>query len=62
MSQSYTVNIMDEHVLKGNSAVLKCHIPSFVADYVAVEAWLSDQGEEMFTDITDATGAVCLGI
>ncbi|KAI5745161.1 hypothetical protein M8J76_008755 [Diaphorina citri] len=60
VSQSYTVNIMDEHVLKGNSAVLKCHIPSFVADYVAVESWISDLGEELFVDMTESTGAAQL--
>lgn len=51
---------MDEHVLKGNSAVLKCHIPSFVADYVAVESWISDLGEELFVDMTESTGAAQL--
>ncbi|KAI5752397.1 hypothetical protein M8J77_016619 [Diaphorina citri] len=62
VSQSYTVNIMDEHVLKGNSAVLKCHIPSFVADYVAVESWISDLGEELFVDMTESTGAAQLSL
>lgn len=34
---------MDEYVLRGNAAIIKCHIPSFVADYVFVSAWLEDE-------------------
>nr|XP_037870598.1 Down syndrome cell adhesion molecule-like protein Dscam2 isoform X11 [Bombyx mori] len=39
VSQAYTVNLMEENVLRGNSAVLKCHIPSFVSEYVTVTSW-----------------------
>lgn len=34
---------MDEYVLRGNAAIIKCHIPSFVADYVFVSGWLEDE-------------------
>ncbi|KAI8122153.1 Down syndrome cell adhesion molecule-like protein Dscam2, partial [Lucilia cuprina] len=46
--QSYTVNVMDEAVLRGNSAILKCHIPSFVADFIQVASWLEDEEREIF--------------
>lgn len=46
VNQLYTVNVMDESVLRGNTAILKCHIPSFVADYVFVSGWTSDVGDE----------------
>lgn len=46
VNQLYTVNVMDESVLRGNTAILKCHIPSFVADYVFVSGWTSDDGDE----------------
>ncbi|KAM7342887.1 Down syndrome cell adhesion molecule 1 isoform 17-T19 [Cochliomyia hominivorax] len=46
--QSYTVNVMDEAVLRGNSAILKCHIPSFVADFIYVASWLEDEEREIF--------------
>lgn len=29
----------NEYVIRGNSAVLKCSIPSFVADFVNVVSW-----------------------
>ncbi|XP_008186316.1 Down syndrome cell adhesion molecule-like protein Dscam2 isoform X50 [Acyrthosiphon pisum] len=46
VNQLYTVNVMDESVLRGNTAILKCHIPSFVSDYVFVSSWTSDGGDE----------------
>lgn len=48
MSHHYSVNVMDEHVLKGNSAILKCHIPSFVSDFVFIDAWIDDETQEEF--------------
>lgn len=37
-----------EHVIRGNSAVIKCLIPSFVADFVEVVSWHTDQDENYF--------------
>lgn len=45
MSQTYTVNLMEENVLRGNAAILKCHIPSFVTEYVTVSSWIISEGE-----------------
>lgn len=44
--------MVSEYVIKGNTAVLKCTIPSFVADFVKVEAWVSDEGLEYLPDNT----------
>ncbi|KAL1463715.1 hypothetical protein WDU94_015441 [Cyamophila willieti] len=35
---------MTEYVIRGNSGILKCSIPSFVADYVLVDAWINEEG------------------
>lgn len=37
---------MDENVLRGNTAIVKCHIPSFVADFVIVDAWIEIDEDE----------------
>ena len=42
VGQSYQVNVHDEYVLLGNAALLRCLVPSFVSDYVIVDAWHSD--------------------
>lgn len=45
VSQHYVTEAENEYVIRGNSAVMKCKIPSFVADFVAIDAWLADSGE-----------------
>lgn len=32
--------------MKGNSAIFKCLIPSFVADFVSVESWVDEEGTQ----------------
>ncbi|XP_047530772.1 Down syndrome cell adhesion molecule-like protein Dscam2 isoform X42 [Vanessa atalanta] len=46
VSQAYAVNLMEEYVLRGNAAILKCHIPSFVSEYVNVVSWIISEVEE----------------
>lgn len=44
MIQYYETQVYDVFVTKGNTAVLKCHIPSFVKEYVTVMSWMRDDG------------------
>lgn len=46
VSQFYESQVSDEYVIKGNAAVLKCNIPSFVSDHVEVIAWVDTNGLE----------------
>lgn len=32
--------------MRGNAAILRCTIPSFVADFVRVVAWIDEDGQE----------------
>ncbi|XP_068899447.1 cell adhesion molecule Dscam1 isoform X41 [Tenebrio molitor] len=47
VNQFYKAEILTEYVIRGNTAVLKCSIPSFVADFVFVESWIDDSGNVM---------------
>lgn len=47
VNQYYGADILMEYVIRGNSVVLKCQIPSFVADFVSVEAWIDEEGTEL---------------
>lgn len=38
--------MVSEYVIKGNTAVLKCNIPSFVSELLKVEAWVASDGTE----------------
>lgn len=44
VNQFYGADILMEYVIKGNAAILKCSIPSFVVDFVKVESWIDEVG------------------
>lgn len=47
VNQFYVPGLMDnEYVMKGNAAIMKCSIPSFVSDFVSVIAWIDEDGNE----------------
>ncbi|XP_070134571.1 cell adhesion molecule Dscam1 isoform X21 [Drosophila bipectinata] len=48
VSQFYITEAENEYVIKGNAAVVKCKIPSFVADFVQVEAWVDEEGTDLW--------------
>lgn len=59
VSQFYITEAENEYVIKGNAAVVKCKIPSFVADFVQIEAWVDEDGVELWRDnATAAYGTV----
>lgn len=48
INQVYEAEITpSEYVMRGNSAIIKCLIPSFVADFVHVVAWINGDEEEI---------------
>lgn len=57
VSQFYITEAENEYVIKGNAAVMKCKIPSFVADFVYVEAWIDvDDGSELTLETATSYG------
>lgn len=50
VNQFYDAEIIKEYVMRGNSAIVKCSIPSFVADFVQVVAWADEDGVEYTRD------------
>lgn len=46
VNQFYQTGSEDEYIIRGNAAILKCKIPSFIADFVFVETWLDSDGNE----------------
>ncbi|XP_034142427.1 Down syndrome cell adhesion molecule-like protein Dscam2 isoform X31 [Drosophila guanche] len=46
VAQHYDTDVNKAYVIRGNAAVLKCEIPSFVADFVSVVSWHTDQSED----------------
>ncbi|XP_066244759.1 cell adhesion molecule Dscam1 isoform X24 [Euwallacea similis] len=48
VKQFYETRVTDEFVLKGNTGILKCVVPSFVTDFVQIEAWVADDGSSTY--------------
>ncbi|XP_043581121.1 Down syndrome cell adhesion molecule-like protein Dscam2 isoform X12 [Bombus pyrosoma] len=48
--QYYQSEVNNEYVIRGNAAILKCSIPSFVAEFVQVVGWQDDQGNSFNPD------------
>ncbi|XP_038214395.1 Down syndrome cell adhesion molecule-like protein Dscam2 isoform X18 [Zerene cesonia] len=55
VSQAYTVNLVEENVLRGNAAIFKCLIPSFVTEYVHVSSWIISEGDDEYEIKIDDT-------
>lgn len=62
VSQAYTVHLVEENVLRGNAAILKCLIPSFVTEYVYVSSWIilegNDEIEILLNDTVNNMGII----
>lgn len=48
VQQIWDVDFHKAYVIRGNAAILKCDIPSFVADFVEVVSWHTDQDETFY--------------
>lgn len=46
VQQFYQTEVNNEYVIRGNAAVLKCSIPSFIADFVTVTSWTDSDGHQ----------------
>lgn len=58
VSQYYVTEAENEYVIRGNAAIIRCKIPSFVSDFVHVESWIMDDGEILTlnnTNISEGT-------
>lgn len=61
VNQYYQTGSEDEYIIRGNSAILKCKIPSFIADFVFVETWLDSDGNEYHYHEDESSGECALG-
>lgn len=45
VTQFYDSDVNKAYVIRGNSVVLKCETPSYVADFLTVISWHTDNGD-----------------
>ena len=58
MVQSYRTAVPEDYVIRGNDALVKCSIPSFVTDFVTVLSWTIESSKN---EIEVALGASLTG-
>ena len=56
VTQDYDTDLLKAFVIHGNDALLKCEIPSFVADFVSVESWIDNQHNQYFISMNNNYG------
>lgn len=47
MSQFYTTEAENEYIIRGNSGILKCKIPSYLSDFLYIDSWIDENGLEI---------------
>ena len=58
VTQQYVVETHNVYVIKGNAALFKCEIPSFVADFVTIDSWNDNFNNQYFSDLTTNYGKI----
>ena len=48
VAQLYVTDVSQEYVMVGNDAILKCNVPSFVADFVSIVSWIDGEGMDFY--------------
>lgn len=56
LKQRFNPQVYDEFVVRGNTAVLKCHLPPFVKEYVVVDSWI--RNDDHIMKMTENKGKV----
>ena len=50
VSQYFEAQVYDVFAIRGNAAIFKCQVPSFVADYVEVAGWIDSNDGRYSTE------------
>ena len=48
VAQAYVTHVNPESVILGNAIIVKCVVPSFVADFVQITGWVDESSDENF--------------
>ncbi len=44
--QPYETDVIKEFAIRGNAAIMKCQVPSYVSDFISIISWHTDREEE----------------
>lgn len=52
VEQRFVIEVYDEFVTAGNSALLRCHIPAFMRDLLDIIGWVEGSSNYILPDTT----------
>jgi hypothetical protein len=53
--QYYEVEADNEYVIRGNAAIMKCKIPSYISDFVTVDMWKDTENNTYYSNTTEGS-------
>jgi hypothetical protein len=62
VAQVYETEAENDYVIRGNNVLMKCKIPSFVADFVKVDSWEDDAGNTYYPSSLTSPASALAGI
>ena len=48
VAQKYETGTSDSYIIVGNSALVKCEVPSFVTDFITLMSWVDNSNNEYY--------------
>lgn len=55
VTQLYDVDVNKAYAIRGNSVIMKCETPSYVADFLTVISWHTDNGDVFYPGNNNGT-------
>ncbi|KAL1110142.1 hypothetical protein AAG570_008219 [Ranatra chinensis] len=55
VKQKYEVHVSNEYIISGNTAVLRCQVPSYLAEFIIVTSWIQEGVVNIYPN-TDSGG------
>lgn len=55
--QYFEVEADNEYVIRGNSIVMRCKIPSYISDFVTVDMWRDTDNNTFLSNVSNVEGA-----
>lgn len=56
--QYYEVEADNEYVIRGNAAIMKCKIPSYISDFVSVDMWRDTDNNTFRSNVSLIEGVI----
>lgn len=62
VTQLYDTDVNKAYVIRGNSVIMKCETPSYIADFLTVVSWHTDTGDVFYPGNNYGTSFYGVGV